>query len=229
MASNIFGRLAPASRGSRSFYEELRARDDDYDEDIEEQAGMKVDEENLNEHFHDYDVDQVEGLTDQDSRITVDSSAQPSRNARSRQAPTNSRKQRDPGPRWFTQDDDGDNDVPASLLVEPHEAMPGPSQTQSSQRPAGQNAIPGPATRRNRAQWEAAQAQQRLHQEETFGSSKSQPNSLMPDGVRGNAREQALWRWANITNLDIFMADVYGYYQGKGLWCILSHRALHLL
>lgn len=42
-------------------------------------------------------------------------------------------------------------------------------------------------------------------------------------------RERALWMWANITNLDIFLQDVYDYYLGNGWYCIAMQRTLDLL
>ncbi|PHH63568.1 hypothetical protein CDD82_1884 [Ophiocordyceps australis] len=47
-------------------------------------------------------------------------------------------------------------------------------------------------------------------------------------GISGG-REEALWRWANIANLDSFLRDVYDYYRGGGLLCILCSNALWLL
>jgi hypothetical protein len=32
-----------------------------------------------------------------------------------------------------------------------------------------------------------------------------------------------------VTNLDVFMRDVYEYYLGNGFWCIICERMLHLL
>lgn len=38
-----------------------------------------------------------------------------------------------------------------------------------------------------------------------------------------------MFRWANVSNLDVFIRDVYDYYLGAGIWCILLERLLHLL
>jgi len=43
-----------------------------------------------------------------------------------------------------------------------------------------------------------------------------------------NPRERALWKWANIENLDKFLQDVYLYYLGSGYYAILLSRALDL-
>lgn len=44
-----------------------------------------------------------------------------------------------------------------------------------------------------------------------------------------NARERALWRWGTLENMDEFLQEVYGYYVGKGLVCILLAKVLNLL
>ncbi|KAK7428660.1 autophagy protein atg9 [Neonectria magnoliae] len=52
---------------------------------------------------------------------------------------------------------------------------------------------------------------------------------MMRGIMSGGPREKALWRWVNTSNLDSFMRDVYDYYEGGGLWCILCANALWLL
>jgi len=42
-------------------------------------------------------------------------------------------------------------------------------------------------------------------------------------------KEQAMWRWANVENLDNFLKDVYDYFLGNGIKCILLGRVLNLL
>ncbi|CCH44577.1 Autophagy-related protein [Wickerhamomyces ciferrii] len=43
-----------------------------------------------------------------------------------------------------------------------------------------------------------------------------------------NPKERALWRWANVENLDRFLQDVYSYYLGSGYYAILLSRTLDL-
>ncbi|KAH7325131.1 autophagy protein Apg9-domain-containing protein [Stachybotrys elegans] len=228
--SNIFGRLAPPSRGTRSFYEEMRARDEDVD--IEDDAGRHLDEENLRHHFSDFDT---EGLTVGDSRITVDSAAY-STKPRPQAGMSRTRMNRDTPSKWPIHDDEIDNDVPASLLVEPNEVTDA-MRAANVGRDAEQSDLPllppppsaGPSSARSRAQWEAATAHQKLHDDTRRHHDERQPRSLMAGVVSGSRREQALWRWVNTTNLDSFMRDVYDYYEGGGLWCILCSNALWLL
>ncbi|KAH3902671.1 autophagy protein ATG9 SCDLUD_000254 [Saccharomycodes ludwigii] len=42
-------------------------------------------------------------------------------------------------------------------------------------------------------------------------------------------RERALWKWANVENLDIFLQKVYNYYLGSGSLCIIVEKVLNLL
>ncbi|KAF9580646.1 autophagy protein atg9 [Lunasporangiospora selenospora] len=44
-----------------------------------------------------------------------------------------------------------------------------------------------------------------------------------------NAAELAMWKWVNVENLDNFLAKVYEYYVGKGMYTIILERCLNLL
>ena len=233
MTSNAFSRLMPTARG-RSFYEELRDQEDTLD--VEDRAGL-LDEENLNHHFHDHDLENAEGLGVDESRITMDPRANPNLNPnqgrRGRGHPAH-RSSRDTAAAWNTHDDDGDNDVPASLLVERHDggltnamSPPSPAKQPTNHRTAS---MPGPS--RSRAQWETTQMQQQLHNDDPLADSRQSddaPNAFLAGVILGNAKKKAEWRWANVSNLDNFIKDVYDYYQGCGVWCIFIERALHLI
>ncbi|CDK26396.1 unnamed protein product [Kuraishia capsulata CBS 1993] len=41
--------------------------------------------------------------------------------------------------------------------------------------------------------------------------------------------ERSLWMWANVSNLDKFLMDVYSYYLGNGFYCILLKRLFDTL
>jgi autophagy-related protein 9 len=229
MASHMFSKLLPGGTGP-SFYEDLRNRHDT--SDIEDRAGL-LDEENLNQDFHDYDLDQVEGLAVDDSRISVAPSKMQSR----RGGPSSRRAHKETGyNKWFGghgHDDDGDNDVPASLLVEPHDMVDATSGGQRRKPGIHGRAppIPGPSTRTTRAHWETTQNQQRLHHDDSSAGAHHppRPGAFLASALNGDAKKKAEWRWANVSNLDYFMHDVYSYYRGCGFWCILLERLLHLV
>jgi autophagy-related protein 9 len=224
MTSNIFERLAPSARSGRSFYEQLRTRADS--DDPEDRVGMNLDEENFRQPLRDFDAeDPALG----DSRITAGSPILGLGDHTS-QGAGQTRGQRVSVSHWKSNEYEVDNDVPESLLVEHNDTDPilAPSNAAKSRQAQHQGqAIPGHASARNRTQWEAAAAQQKLHRDGSSG--RSQPRSLIGGKFSGGPREKALWRWVNTSNLDSFMRDVYDYFEGGGLWCILCSNALWLL
>ncbi len=294
MTSNIFSRFNSSSgRGGRSFYEDLRSGEAGGDDtlgadgyDVEERAGLALDEENLNQQFHDYDLENANDLGLDASRATVESAAPATiaggaaasaAAAAAAGATAASSAMRMAGgagrrgrrnvsrPQWAASgDDDGDNDdVPGSLLVEPHgnEAEPlppllkaTPLRSNPSERrsrgPSGH--IPSVPTKKNRAQWDTTQNQQRLHRDDRRGGAFGQPpgpvTGATPSPAGGapghallsyffpssgsqtsTAHDRAMWRWVNVSNLDNFIRDVYDYYRDSGLRCIMLARLLHLL
>lgn len=237
MTSNLLSRLLPSNPPTRSIYDDLRAHDEASESDIEEQAGMALDEENLG--FHDDELGNADAFNGEDSRMTTESTAFL---GGQQQAPANdrrSRKARQVHSRWLAQSprllgEDGDDDVPASLLIEGHDhpALGSPTKPRGLQTlpQARESAIPGPSNRETREHWEAAQAHQRLHRDEDDATNQAshipQPKLRM---LIGSPREKAMWRWINVTNIDNFIKDVYDYYTGSGIWCIVLTRVLELL
>lgn len=53
------------------------------------------------------------------------------------------------------------------------------------------------------------------------GTPLNKINTLSP-------KERALWKWANVENLDVFLQDVYKYYLGNGFQCIVLQKFLNL-
>ncbi|KAK3348049.1 autophagy protein Apg9-domain-containing protein [Neurospora tetraspora] len=224
MADGVIARLMSGgrgSRGARSFYEELRGRDNA--SDVDDRAGL-LDEENLNQHFNDYDIENAQGLRLDDSRATVDGRIPRGRAQMSGRPP-----RPDATTHWgANHDDDADNDVPASLLVEHYDrgAAPLGSPGKLRSQHAGSRAHPAPGLSKGRTH------QQRPHADQDVQlplHSNAAPSSILTGAITGNAKKMAEWRWANITNLDSFMQDVYNYYRGSGMWCIVVERVLHLI
>lgn len=59
------------------------------------------------------------------------------------------------------------------------------------------------------------------------------PDSESRHNVRANLglidpKERALWKWANVENLDNFLQEVYNFYLGNGFYCILLSRLLNM-
>jgi autophagy-related protein 9 len=233
MASNLLSRLLPTNPSSRSIYDDLRAHDEASQLDIEERAGLALDEENLG--YHDDELGNADVFNGEDSRITSGSTTfLPGRQKNQGAGATLRRNKPQRGPSRLAQsprllEEDGDDDVPASLLIEdsgnPHSNAPIPRPIREAEAKQRQPAIPGPSTRERHAHWETAQTQQRLHQ---YGE-EARHLELPTLGLTGNPRDKAMWRWINVINLDNFIKDVYDYYIGSGIWCIILSRVLSLL
>lgn len=234
MASNILSRLLPTNPAGRSIYDDLRAHDEASESDIEDQGGLAIDEENLG--FHDDELGDADVFTGEASHITTESSGGRQLEPRPLTGRGGNKSQNNRS-KWLAQSprllgDDGDDDVPASLLIEGNEPSPGTLVRPRKSQPPPQRkqpAIPGPSDRETRAHWEAAQTHQRLHDEEA--GVRPSPQTFRPNLglLTGSPREKAMWRWINVTNLDNFIRDVYDYYTGSGIWCIVLTRVLDLL
>ena len=246
MASNLISRLLPPKTGSPSVYETLREHDQSSDaSDIEERAGMALDEENLGQGFHDYDLDQELGDAAESQAMTESTAFMgrgPSMQQRHGQPKPQSNEAHARSmtrPRWLhhsrriLETEEADDEVPASLLVEGGAHQAGTPEEQPP-RGAGRSPpvppVPGPSTREARAQWRTAQLQQRLYHDGHGGQARRTRTSRGNLGLAiVDPKERALWRWANIENLDNFLKDVYDYYLGNGIWCIMLSRVLNLL
>jgi autophagy-related protein 9 len=238
MASNILSRLLPANPSTRSIYDDLRAHDEASESDIEERAGLALDEENLG--YHDDELGNADDFNGEDSRMTTESTAflggrQPSQ---TQGAGARSNKTQRGHSKWLAQsprllEEDGDDDVPASLLIEgneiPDTSSPVQARNRDGQAKRRQPAIPGPSTRETRAHWEAAQAQQRLHQDRERPADGPLEHPTTVGLLTSSPRDKAMWRWINVINLDNFIKDVYEYYTGSGIWCMVLSKSLDLL
>ena len=232
MASNLLSRLMPPTTGSRSIYETLRVNDESSDgSDIEQRAGIAMlDEENLGNH--DFQLDPA--LAD-----AMDSQMNTGLSPTTAAADEGNRNVGNSNPRWLqhprktVEVDEHDDEVPLSLLIEDrHTSIPRSSLP--STRPQAVHSpnvapVPGQGTRAMRAKWQATQDQQQLYPEPhvppAYGSSKSRKSS----SIMVDRKERAMWRWANVENLDNFLKEVYDYFLGNGFWSILLNRVLNLL
>ena len=239
MASNLLSRLLPANSSGRSIYDDLRVHDEaaESDADIEERAGLAIDEANLG--YHDDDLGHAEAFNGEDSRTTTESAAflAGNQNDRIPRGGVGASRRNKPSKAWFAQsprllEEDGDDDVPASLLIEGNE-RPSLNRINHPRLGAKTNktppAIPGPSNRETHAQWEAAQAQQKLHRDDHNRASSVRRSEPAARLLTGSPHDKAMWMWINVVNLDNFMQQVYTYYTGSGIWCIILFRVLNLL
>lgn len=244
MASILISRLLPANNGSPSVYETLREHDQLSDaSDIEERAGMALDEENLDQAFPIHGLDRA--LEDAAESQAMTGSAMlmergPSRQqSHGRSGTHRVAAQSKTRPKWMQDSrreldaEEADDEVPASLLVEDgaHQAIGTDEHPpRGPGRPFSVPPVPGPSTREARAQWKATQVQQRLYRDGQGSQARRARTSNGSFGLAvADPKEKALWRWANVENLDNFLKDVYDYFLGNGIWCIMLSRVLNLL
>ncbi len=223
MASNLISRLLPASNSSPSIYETLRQHDESSDNsDIEQRAAMAVDEENLGNHFHDFDPEDAQLHT---SEVTARSNSNKTgthqiQGARMKRARNH-------------EDEDADDEVPASLLIEGDNQRRLPRRLDDPSRTGGLNhpiPVSGPATKTATDQWEITQARQLLHPRDPFPSpSGARQNTDLRGLSLADPKQKAMWRWANVENLDTFLTEAYIYYLGNGFLSIMLQRSLQLL
>lgn len=226
MAPALLSRFSLHAAGEPSIYETFRQQDESSDQsDLEERAGMAVDEENLGSTFHDYELDQALADTVPSPTST---SGPGSSNRRLRRPVGNSQTR---GRRQFPGEaaviDEGDDEVPSSLLFEG-------TREPTSHRDRQKAGVPPPVEakppRADRAKWKATREHQQLFQESAQQPTQGRKTSRRaPLSATTDAREQAMWRWANVQNLDNFLKDVYAYFLGNGIWSIILSRGLNLL
>lgn len=231
MASNILSKFLPPATGSPSIYETFREQDQSSDpSDVEERAGMALDEENLGTRFQDYELE--DGLIDATANQRYPLPNTPKSKAKVQMGPKRSTPNRRlglPSQRVAEAEaDDLDDEVPQSLLIEDGEDAA--SVHDGHRRAATPPFVPGSTTKASRAKWQTAQEQQRLHPENNLRPVAG-GDTMRRGHVLGmiDPRERAMWRWANVENLDNFLKDVYDYFVGNGVWCILLSRLFYLL
>ncbi|KAJ5638114.1 Autophagy-related protein 9 [Penicillium lividum] len=232
MSSNILSRFLPPT-DSPSVYEAIREHDAGSDSsDVEERAGMAAMDP---EHFSDGEL--ADALADaRDSQLSSPTAALLSR-PHPRGSPSVSRRRKPSRPRWMAPEspqgyelDDRDEDVPQSLLVEGHDdedlksRLPPPPQMMLSRsntpspQPSPQPALPRWQTSRNR---QPSDPDRHPWTRWLYGQQLSLANI--------DPKQKAMWRWANVEDLDNFLKDVYTYFLGNGFWSIMLSRTLNLL
>lgn len=245
MASNLISRLLPSNSQGRSIYESLRAHDDASESDIEEQAGMAIDEENL--RFRDDELgdpaDVFGDVSVAESTTFLTDQQEPHKQRYDRKGKGKSRSHHlAASPRLLAEEPD--DDVPASLLIEGNNHHPDPEipnriQAKQVAPPKRAPAIPTPSEQqireeRERAHWEMTQEQQKLHDD---GENRANFVSHTPQNISqntgyyltGSPKDKAMWRWVNVTNLDNFIVELYAYFEGAGIWCIVLAKVIDIL
>jgi autophagy-related protein 9 len=232
MASNILSRLLPSASEEGP---ELGRHLSPNDHNLEAGNAMAIDEENLEGNFEEQDLEQLLAeATASDAGTEATKFMTPEKESR-KPARTTSKRQ----PKWMTDSPnaavhDEDNDVPESLLLEGKKENP--SGRRYSHRRMSSNArddvippVSGPNTPAVRNQWETTRAQQPLYDN---GPRRRAPPTMRAPGaglLTADPKQRALWKWANVQNLDNFLGSVYFYYEEHGVWSICLKRSISLL
>lgn len=232
MASNFISRFTGSNHASASIYETLRQHDEDTDaSDVEERAGLAAGAQNVRDGFHDIGTGNAtfsqsrvgsrlaEGLNNSRGQVRAPGKGKSRATNRSRY----------PRSQKLLDVEEADDDVPASLLIDPnagtHEhdsiSLPPPPSHFSDALPLPEDINFDTPSRRSRS---------RDH------SDTNERHSAVPirpfwGGGLANAdpKEKAMFRWVNVTDLDNFLLDVYNYYLCHGFWSMLLMRFFNLI
>lgn len=234
MASNLISRLLPsASDEPLEGFPARRHSATDHRKSPSFRDDMDIDEENLEARFEAQDLENL--LADaSSSHMTTESTAflPATEHHRAHGLPSANTHNtpmswQDPSPTRPTPMYD-DDDVPASLLLQPSPSIHPASPNRRRAAPDGlPPPVPGPSTRQTRAQWDATRRHQRLHEEERGAAPGSRWGSARNEPV--DPKHKALWLWVNVSDLDAFLGEVYEYYTGCGIHSILLRRLFTLL
>ncbi|KAG8529309.1 uncharacterized protein KY384_005945 [Bacidia gigantensis] len=224
MTSNLFSRLLPPSNGEPSIYETLRQHEDASEpSDGEERTNTAVDDDNLDQSFHDDELD-VNSSGDREVDDGTSPHSREGRKSLHRQAPKPGRGHTLKG----KESEDMDGEVPQSLLIEDKQLpIVDPNEHMDMTLPPP---IPGPSTHTARANWQITQREHQLYGDRPpfqtvpgLGNRRGRPLSILEPKL------QATWMWANVDNLDRFLNQVYDYYVGHGIRSILLSRFVKLM
>jgi autophagy-related protein 9 len=233
MTSNVFSKLRPAARDEAlpSNARNSLGRPSDTD------PNMALDEENLGTRFQEQNLEQLLAEAT-NSDVETESTAF----LKDRKADQKAKEQNGLRPKWMrvspavAPHPEDDDDVPESLLLE---GKRGKSERKKdhNRRKLSADAVtalpppvPGPSGQAMRARWDETRAQQQLHRDNDLHPRDTDAaRRTTPGGLLGDPKERAMWRWANVDNLDAFLVDVYNYYSGHGFSSILLYRFLLIL
>lgn len=153
-------------------------------------------------------------------------------------------------------EEDEEEDVPTSLFVEnqprpqgqrqAHHSILNKSTTKNAHKPArsvlflDKNSIakpkrstynsvgrlPPPVTAQANRPGKVRSAMQTVFRH-NVSDSERQHNTRANLGLI-DPKERALWKWANVENLDNFLQEVYNFYLGNGFYCIMLSRILNM-
>lgn len=212
---NLNARVRPFSDpAAASIYETIREHEEEIDDSEDDLRAML-------ERDHSNDVPSVN--QSRSNRTAIGTRSHVSHSSKQHRAGRHDIDRT--GRNALTRTEEIEDDVPASLLIE-ETGRGATSPTSRNQKLTHATGIPVPALH---PEWSPT-SPFRENRDDYF------PQHNVPRlGIGNNTmatatnKEKALWRWANVENLDNFLADVYDYYILKGFWSIVLRRFIHLL
>lgn len=244
MASGLISRLLPTRSDSPSVYDTIREHEDNDTNtdtsDDERGRALALDERNLEEQSFNLDIEAA-NLDLEESRVTSQNTGFLRKSIRHGQTRT-----LDPGmsrAHPFSRGrkstrlldvEEVDDEVPASLLIEGRELGGEPTSSNPADGAGkAEYAVPSlkSPNRSTRSQWETVRENQRLHPLDAPPSTNvtNKTGKALPGLGLAHPKDKAMWRWANVENVDNYIRDVYVYYIENGVWSILLGRCLYLL
>lgn len=232
MASNFISRFTGSNHASASIYETLRQHDEDSDgSDVEERAGLVAEPQNVRDDYHDVGSSHMNFSQSRlDHRLTQDTGTDHRQGRVSRKGKSRAtNRSRYPGAHKLLDVEEADDDVPASLLIDPNAgnqdhdsiSLPPPPSQLSDGPPLPEDV-------------EFATPRQYPRLQSPGESNPRHPRNAPVNpfwGRLANAdpKEKAMFRWVNVTDLDNFLLDVYNYYLCHGFWSMLLVRFFNLI
>ena len=225
MASNILSRLLPSA-----IEDPPDGFSPDYS-DHQRATPLAVDEENLSQQFQDQDLDQLLEDAAQNEDET-ENTAFPVEKRVTRQLVGDEPLLPEQKAHARLEQDD---DVPQSLLLDPDRRRNAPTTSKPFKTSAARSSflpppVPGPSFQGSTMR---GRPPRNRETNELPRSAHSQPGEHPRHGwsafITADPRQKALWRWANVQNLDHFLSDVYSYYLERGIFSILLSRLINLL
>lgn len=129
-------------------------------------------------------------------------------------------------------DRSSDDEVPQSLLLEVATRSKSVQRSTSrSSRPSRPSRSSNPNPRPNPILPTSHPIRPSLPRKppEADAATQTQTSRQTPIRKGLDGYEKALWNWINVYNIDVFLQDVYSYYEGRGIYCIALSRGLNLL
>lgn len=205
MASTFSARFRPvADPATASIYETIREHDEEIEDDVDEHLDNDAFSASARPHIN--------------HRSTVVIQRPSSRKPRQAQKGRSRRHPISSAGAGVVELDDVEDDVPASLLIEDN----GRVQGQANLKPIGHESPIRPS-------WDSP-SPVRFRDENASLPMHNVPRTTIGTSTMATAsrKEKALWRWANVENLDNFLFDVYDYYTLRGYWSIVLRRCLNM-